>query len=294
MNRINLMIFQLIKEKAEHLREQTDNALEKYQREMNQAREKATVYKNEGQFIQAQKDILSGIARSEIVKAQRAFGADIERYCETLQDQLSEHVSEPINGAFRDQLGTIAQFGIKPSETQIRALLKQNGGNSLGIQALSKVLTDVGSRYKITSRAMEEYEADLRTIRQLAVQPISYNIMTYHHEAIEVLGGVPVVQTRDDGSTYTTAQSFDNDSLLAATALFNIGLDKVNGMAKSWAADLSITTKDVSADDEEEPESTTVVGDSDRDPIELAKKLGRDKARAAETYSELKTMTEML
>lgn len=293
MNKINLAIFQLIREKADHLREQINFSLEKYRREMAEARERAKAFKAEAEYIKAQKEIFSCIARAEIEKAGRAFGADVERYVETLQDQLGKHVSEPINGAFRDQLLTVSQFGIKPSETQIRALLKQNGGNSLGIQALSKVLTDVGSQYRISFRDMKEYEKDMRLIRELGIQPVYYD-KEFHHEAVEVLGGVPVVQVRDDGTTYTTAQTFDSTSLQLASDLFGLNLDKVGGMATNWAADLSITTKGADAEDEAEPDSTTKLEDSEHDPVELARKLGRDKARAAAVYNELKHMEEML
>ena len=241
MNKLNVTVFKLIVNAAETFRTRVNSALLEYREEMDKARTYAAQFKDEENILSGQRKLLTSTAQEKIRKAQRMLAADLERFTDQLQDQLENHVSEPIDAGFRDQLLTIDQFGLKPSRTQIEALLKANNGNAIGIEALSKVLTDVASPYRISFRSIEEYEGDLQKIRSLMVDPITYDIddEKLHHEAVEVLSGLEKMFIGEDGKQYTTGVRWDSVALLTARHAFDSAVEDVKKMQQSWVCDVS-------------------------------------------------------
>ena len=298
MNKLNVAIFKLIVNAASTFKGRVNDTLRKYRKEMTEARKYAEKFKDEESILNSQKSILIAKAQEEIRKAQRMFASDLERYTEQLSEQLQNHVSEPLDAGFRDQLHTIAQFGLKPSKTQIEALLKQNSGNAIGISALSKVLSDVGSPYRVEFRAVEEYEKDLAKIRSLMVDPIAYDIEEneLHPEAVEVMSGLEQVFSRDDGTTYRRGTFWTGQALLVACGTFDTTVEAIEHMQDSWISDVSFASAESineadtlkkellsSLEDEpeqaEEHESSTTIVDSDNQAIEFAQKYGKDAGR---------------
>lgn len=306
MNKLNVAIFKLIVNAAGTFKTSFSDALKQYRSEMEKARKYAAKFKDEESVLNSQRSLLVATAQEKIRKAQRIFASELERYTNQLSDQLQNHVSEPLDTGFRDQLHTIAQFGLKPSKTQIEALLKTNAGNAIGIAALSKVLSDVGSPYRVCFRNIEEYESDLQKIRRLMIDPVAYDIENnpyaisadnLHHEAVEVMSGVEQLLVRDDGSTYTNGRHWDNTSLLIARSEFDIAVEDIEKMQHSWISDVSFRAAEeqnesdklksellssIDADQEqaEEHKSSTIVTDSDNDALQLAMELGKASARS--------------
>lgn len=296
MNHINTAVFQLIRTSAESLKESITASLQKYRKEVAEAAEESERYKDENGYLASRKHFFAELARGEIEKTQRIFQDKLSRYAETLTGELEKHVSTPLNGSFRDQLLTIAQFKIRPSRTQIEALLKINDGHPVGLQALTKVLSDVGSEFQIISKPIADYERDIKYIEQLAIQPISYDIL-YHHEAVEILSGTNIVQVRPDGRTFENGMTFDSTSLLAATSGFENAVDRIEGMGSSWAADVTYRSADEMSDHgpDRNVESSVSIEESDTQAVEIAKELGRQKAaQNRDILTDLQKAAEML
>lgn len=308
MNQMNIQLFKLIVNAAETFKRRVNDALLVYRTEMNEARQYAARFKDETAVLNNQKSLLIASTQEKIRKAQRVLASELERYTDQLTDQLHSHVSEPLDAGFRDQLLTIAQFGMKPSKTQIEALLKTNGGNAIGIEALSKVLSDVESPYRITFRDITEYENDISKIRSLMFDPITYDMNgtdqysegeNLHHEAVEVMSSLERLFFREDGTQYTKGFRWDNISLLIARNAFESTIEDIEKMQQSWIADVSFQAAEVQNEAEEQKtdildsdgaetdqakqaedyESSTTITDSDSDAITLARKLGKESAR---------------
>ena len=305
MNKLNVAIFKLIVNAAETFTTRITDTLIEYRKEMDKARKYAEQFKDEESILNGQRSLLIATAQEKIRKSQRMFASDLERYTDQLSDQLQNHVSEPLDAGFRDQLHTIAQFGLKPSKTQIEALLKVNNGNAIGIAALSKVLGDVGSPYQVCFRGIEKYEQDLQKIRSLMIDPICYDIKDdpVHHEAVDVMSGLEQVYAREDGTTYTRGSHWDNTSLLIARNAFDSVVEDIKKMQHSWISDVSFQAAEeqnaadnlnaellaslgTEADQEETYESSTTITDSNNDAMKLAKELGKASARANSPMSK--------
>lgn len=312
MNQMNVALFKLIVNAAGTFKSRVNDALLEYRTEMNKARKYAEQFKDEQSVLNNQKSLLIANTREKIRKAQRMLASELERYTDQLTDQLHSHVSEPLDAGFRDQLLTIAQFGLKPSKTQIEALLKANGGNAIGIEALAKVLGDVESPYRITFRDITEYENDITKIRSLMIDPIAYDMNgndrysdgeSLHHEAVEVMSGLEQLFAREDGTTYTKGFHWDNVSLLIARGVFESTVEDIEKMQDSWISDVSFKTAEAQNDADnlkaeilesvgaepdqaEDHESSTKITDSDSEAMRVAKQLGKDSARKNAPMSE--------
>lgn len=306
MNFSNNQIFMLILASAGTFKQRVNDALRGYRAEMAKARTYAARFKAEDEILNSQRGILIATAQEQIQKAQRMFKTDLERYCEQLSEQLQNHVSEPLDASFRDQLQTLAQFGLKPSRTQIEALLKQNNGNAIGIAALAKVLADVGSEFVVSFRDIREYEADMQLIRNLGINPIAYDLgegieydsegASLHHEAVEVMSGLERLLVRDDGSTYTAGYHWDNTSLLAARNLFENATQRIGKMQDSWVCDVTYRAAEEVASLEkpdaiESFETSTAIGESDAAAMERARDLGQ---KARDNSGDLRRTAKLL
>lgn len=308
MNNFTMSLFDLIINAADTLKESMTEALRKYRAEMTKVTEDAKVFKAEEEYISGKKTILVATAQEAISKAQRVFRSNIERYSEQLHDELERHVSEPINSDFREQLLTIAQFRIQPSETQIKALLKANNGNSVGLSAIAKVLDDVQSPYRVNFRETKDYEDDLKMIERWSIQPIAYDA-DYHHEACDVMRGQRIKRIRDDLSTFEDGTTFDSIALITGSADFENKKETVKSMKNSWVCDVSYalaeqhTTaeqeaeklkneilRSVGADpepnDNEYKSSTSVENDRSHEAMQLARELGKAAARSNAPMSQ--------
>ncbi len=306
MNKLNVAIFKLIVNAAGTFKTSVIDTLMNYRKEMEKAREYASQFKDENAILNGQRSLLVSTAQERIRKAQRIFASELKRYTDQLSDQLQSHVSEPLDAVFRDQLHTIAQFGLKPSKTQIEALLKANNGNAIGIAALSKVLSDVGSQYQINFRSIEKYESDLQKIRLLMVDPIAYDIdnssydnsgQNLHHEAVEVMSSLEQIFARDDGTLYTRGTHWDNTSLLIARSTFESTIEDIEQMQHAWISDISFQAAEaqnnadnlktellasvgIDPEQAEEHESSTKITDSDSEALQLAIELGKSTAKS--------------
>lgn len=131
------------------------------------------------------------------------------------------------------------------------------------------------------------------------VDPIAYDIGgdKLHPEAVEVMSGLEQVFVRDDGTTYTRGAYWDSTSLLIAQSAFDSAVEEIETMQHSWISDVTFRAAEAqnAADDlkaellasvESESEkaetfkSGTKITDSDANGLELARKLGKEKARA--------------
>lgn len=299
MNNFTMSLFDLIINAADALKESMTETLRKYRAEMAKVTEDAKVFKAEEEYISKKKIVLVATAQEAISKAQRVFRSKIERYSEQLRDELEKHVSEPISSVFREQLLTIAQFHIQPSETQIKALLKANSGNQVGLSAIAKVLDDVQSPYRVNFRETKDYEDDLKMIERWSIQPIAYD-MDYHHEACDIMRGQHIKIIRDDLSTYENGSTFDSIALIAGSTDFETKIEAIKAMKNSWVCDVSYalaeqhtTTEneilqDVGANTEsnnnEFQSSTSIENNETYQAVQLAREIGK---ASAQTYAPM-------
>ena len=294
MNRTNTEVFKLILSAAESFRYGMNETFASYRTDMSEARREASLYKDEEARLNARRSLLIATALERIQKLQRIFGEKMERYEETLREALENHVGEPLNASFRDQLSIIKQFGLKPSRTQLEALLRQNDGNAIGLEALRKVLTDVSSEFAINARTIGDYENDLALIRRMETDPIAYDL-DFHAEAVEILQNAERKFIRPDGTTYSTGK-WDSTALLIASQKFDSNIAQIDGMQQSWIADVSCSSAEevdrvealrdellasVGAEsDKGKVQSSTTIERSEASGVERAKMLGRQQASA--------------
>lgn len=301
MNYLNGHAFMTIRQAGEDFLKSVNTALMEYRKQKAAIIMQSKRYKDEDEHVKNQLPPVKAKALNAIRAAQRAFSAAIRAELPILRGQLKRYVDESANPDALNRLKTANEFGVPLSKSEIESYLRVNGGNLLGLRVLKSVLERTGSKYAVTFRDIDEYEADLSELVRLAGCPLGYAV-ELHPEAVEVLRDEPETATRPDGSTYQTGARYDSTGLLISRGGFEVAMDHLEQMAEVWSADITtptITTASEKLRKEQEernralqeqgvdekhleptvPEGKSSVALDDTGNIQLAKKLGRERAQ---------------
>jgi len=291
MNLINSKLIDLLLVAAENLRNEVTRALESYRNDVARERSVSQRYKDENEYFQQAQSKLAEIARAAIIKAERVFRGKCEDVAKEMSEQLRKHLSEPVNGQFRDKLAMISDFGLQPERMEIDDLISLNSGNQTGLAALQKVLEKVDSPFKLSYHTTADYQNDIKTVRELGLN-VRYIPMEYHSEGCDIFRGQQLVYTYSNGNTLGV--TLDSVTLLRKSSDFENDIAKIRSLKGVWAADCSYTDANRVSEAQREdgspaestpdPESATKVFD-ENDGVKVGRELGQRAARNTETYA---------
>lgn len=226
MNQLNKSRFDRIKRAMESYKTDVKTALARYRVDAEEAKQ----FKDETGYIAAAKTN----ARNAINKAEHTLTSAVSGEVDGLHDELLQHMTTRPAAAFLDALRVYADFSITPEKIEVEALIKQNGGNALGVRAINRVLEQTDAAYRVEAPDSAQFEADIAALERLAQGGIRYAPEGYHTELTAIYKDTPRLVIRDDGSTYDAGYRWDSVSLITATASFNSQLATVDEMAGRW------------------------------------------------------------
>lgn len=296
MNKKNELLLQGIKSKAELYTKKVSDTLEGFNAMMERTKNEGAIRKDEKEYIRENTAKHTAATRAVLEKAASTFTSEVRDAAEELRNQLLDSLSHPVPAAVIQQLDILSKFHIKPTKTQIENLIDLNGGNILGLEAISSVLTASGSEYKVNFYDVADYEADLQTMERVAQTADHYVPLPCHHAGCMVYDGQRREMTRPDGTRYASGYTWDSVSLIGNQTAFDSHLSKIDEMTTRWVADVTtVEMNEVSAKikeeeaeaaraagkdipDEHDPVSTVTIEKTDDDAIALAKKIGAERA----------------
>lgn len=241
MNKYTASNIQDIKRYAADYRTETQTALGRYRQRLQKAREKAKEYKDEGGFIDRERDAAAREARQAILGAQYAFQSSIKYSLQGLQDELGDHITktEP-DAKFYDRLRIYRDFNLQPDEAETQRLVDLSRGSYLACRALNSVLEQTRSEYRVKTPSAAEYEKDLKILDQLLAPSALPNVsQDLHRELADCFIGQPYCRIRNDkGDPIDNGDRFDSTSLIAVTFGFDSNLKTLDSMESRWTGSI--------------------------------------------------------
>lgn len=253
------------------------------------AHSEANRYKDEDAIYQQRHQSNLALATERYTAATEQFAGKIIDDAKALKGELEAALAEPAPRQVIERCGTLMQFGISPSKTEINQLLQANGGNLTGLRIIQRTLDSTGSLYRVDFKGPDEYEADLSTIESLADLAHGYTPVQWHTGAVSLLAGQQI-----RGAAYGV--TWDRTSLLIRRALFSDTIKRIQEIGDSWAEGVSYRLREVEPIEPEDPDaeapvmpasSTKLEERTDSDVAEaFGRSIGQARAQAAKNAAE--------
>ncbi len=260
MNKFISSTFDTIKSAEADYRGSVQSALLDYRRTMEKATTESKQYKDETAYIDSKKATARRVAQFAIKSAENGFTGVLKAEVASLRDDLHKHLTTRPSAAFLDALRLYYDFDITPSHAEIEALMELNGGNTLGYRAINRTLEKTGAEWRIDAPDSAAYEADLAALEKLVYGHFMYGPEGFHHEMVEVFGGMPHLRLREDGSTYDLGDKWDNTSILLASSDYKGRTGAIDAMSERWSSTVLPSLKHVTAyEDKTDPKTGETV-----------------------------------
>ena len=271
MNRKAKISFTRIEGAATAYRAAVVEILTAYREKIARAKTDATQYKDElTRYAEAKASIVSD-TRRRLDEARSKLTETVKGEIETLRGLLHEHVSIRPTSIFSDTLKSYADFDLQPTETEIAALLKLNGGASLGLRALNSVLKKVQSPFRVDYTRTDQFERDLADLDKLGEQAACYAPLELYHEIIELYANTPNLRNGID-----VGDKWGSVSLMVQSQLFESAIDDLRAMSERWSAEVvpSVTRLKDYKDTENASAAEQFI--ADREAVTNAAKVSKD------------------
>ena len=275
-------------------------ALAEYVSNRDEARRYASRFKNEDEEFSARQRLLAETAREKIDKAGMAFDATLRDAINGLKRELSNHLGgASVSPDFQRELQLIRDFHLQPTMTELEHLVALSGGNAFSLGALSVVLKENKSYFKLHYPSTAILEKDLEKL--ISLLGTVYIPLQCSVEGLEVYGGQPQVFRRQDGQTYQDGRRYDGTSLHIARVMFeNVLKAAAEDMPNRWAEAATYPAIEVATakagDDEADGTETGDSGTDNADPAirienasqtEIGRKLGAERARGEQKLNQV-------
>lgn len=235
MNKGILQGFNRIKTAGASYENAVKEALFRFRQADEKAREESQVYKDAEGVYRARRAAAIANARNAVERAENAMKGAISIEVDALREELFNHFTTRPTAVFLDCLKVYSDFAIQPSKLEIEALVKMNGGNTLGLRAINKLLEKCDSKYRVEAPNSTDFENDLAALERMINGAAMYTPAEYHIDACACFGGTPRLMYRDDGSSYDGGYRWDSVSLITARTRFEKRVESLDGMAERWS-----------------------------------------------------------
>lgn len=230
MNKYNKSVFDRLHKAGENYKKQVADALAAYRAEATAAAQ----FKDEVGHLETAKNK----AKTAITNAENGFTSSVAAELDGLRDELFNHLTAKPSQAFIDALTLYNTFDITPGETELRALLKSNAGNSLGIRAVNRLLEKQKSNLRVDVPDASVFEGDIRLLERMSKGGLMYSPIDSHAEMCAIYKGEKRPLVREDGSRYDGGYVWDSVSLIGARIDFERHLTSMTAMADRWSSDI--------------------------------------------------------
>lgn len=297
MNRTNKRIFDNIKAAEAAYNHDAEAALMEYAKQKRTIEAEAAKLKDETTYRQQHLAEAKQAARLGLKRAEDQFRSTVRTAREDLNRELKAAIKTVIPAGFSEAMKFYRDTGLTPSKTETEALLETGGKSLLAVQAVAKLLDDLGAPIRVDAPTVASFEADVAELDELAAGPLFHAPDALHSEAVEIMRGTPkptwtAAGWRDVGEMWDQGVEVIAQRVAVLSRLQRI-LDREN----AWSSDVTcelrerehedavkiekevaeITGENISPD---EPESTVTITDAADDAaIEVARELGRRDAR---------------
>lgn len=246
MNQYNRNVFERLHKAGEDYKQQVADALATYRTDAAAAAQ----FKAENEHLESAKRK----AKNAITTAENAFTSSVAAEIDGLRDELFNHLTAKPAQAFIDALSLYNTFDITPGETELRALLKLNAGNSLGVRAVNRLLEKQKSNLRVDAPDASVFEGDIRLLERMSKGGLMYSPLADHAEMCAIYKGEKRSLFREDGSTYDGGYVWDSISLIGARKDFENQLAGMSAMADRWSSDILPDIRKVNVKDAGEVE----------------------------------------
>ena len=234
MNRSTKNSFVSIQGAAATFQKNVVDALKKFETDQAKAVEESRQYKDEEQRLSAMTAALKANARNTITRAEQAFTGTVKTELDSLRSELASHLLTAPSPQLISTLALYRDFGITPSKAETNALVTMAGGNVLSLRCIDSLLKSTKAGYTVVFPSSEALEADLDKIEKLTHGHFRYSPTELHHAAVEVYGGLPVIYTRPDGTTYEDGSKMDNARVVTSREAFESTIKALDSMSERW------------------------------------------------------------
>lgn len=270
---------------------QVNAVFSRYRSAKEQARSRASQFKDEESEYKRSMETPTAEARAELKKADEEFADTIKNtVVPRLREILTDHVTAQPPATYLDTLRIYREFGLRPSKMELQTLLHASEGNYIALRALQTVAKDAGYNIKIDD--VTEYEKDVELLERLARIPSCYAPLSYTKECDEIFPEVPVF--RPDGSVAYNTTASSIRSILTAQE-YSSGWKKIREAQERWGTAIVPTIEQYTAKKNEDGEvispgeqrnadvdAAAKIVDVDNDPEMYGKAIGQRRAAEAE------------
>ena len=230
MNRNCKSSFDTIIGSATAYRSAVAAVLDSFSKKEQQARQDSAQYKDENTRYKTALESLTAEARAQLDKKRAEFTDAISNETEKLKKELHSLVLERPSVIYADMLRNYGDFGLKPTRTEIEALLEVNSGCLVGFSMLNSTLARVGSDFHIDGCDIATLEKDAKDLYGLSELAAHYASNEQHHALCQVYAGTPRLNGgRDTGDTWSSV------SLITQRAMFESAVKSVDAMRERWS-----------------------------------------------------------
>ena len=195
-----------------------------------QARADASQYKDEDGRYKQSLARLTAEVDAQLAENRTGFVRDVTDSVESLKKELHSLALERPNPIYADMLRNYGDFGVKPTLTEIEALLEVNAGCLAGVPMLNSVLARVGSDFHIDGCDIAALEKDVENLSRLGELAEHYAPVENHSQICKVYAGTP----RLGANGADTGAVWDSVSLIMARAAFESAVESVGAMSERW------------------------------------------------------------
>lgn len=124
---------------ASAYKDATAKVLNDFSKKEQQARENSKMFKDEASRYKQSLARLTAEVDAQLAENRTGFVRDVTDSVESLKKELHSLALERPNPIYADMLRNYGDFGVKPTLTELQALLEINAGSMIGISMLSPV-----------------------------------------------------------------------------------------------------------------------------------------------------------
>lgn len=278
MNRNAKMAFTKIQGSVSSYRAATVEILSNFKKADETARRDSEQYKNEKERYAESHAALVASTMQRLDEARAKLSENIQSEIGTLRGELRDHLIARPNPIFTEMLKSYRNFNLKPTKTELAALLELNSGNALGLRLLNSTLEAVDSQFRIDCATAEGFEKDLDRLAGLAEQATAYSPVELHHEICRVYDGTPRLRNgRNMGETW------DSPALSARRVFFESSISGLSDMEKRWSMETVPSVKQI--------ENYKPTKDEDGTEVSAAEQYIADREATADAAAVVKADT---
>lgn len=228
MNRANKLTIDLLKASNEKYREAVKQICSLFLKQKSNAKDYASKFKSEDDVFRDSMRTIIKDCREKLHAAQKELAEIYEKQAVKLEDSVQEALMHALNVGFVQRLDFYRNTGMKPTKSEIEALIALADNHMTALAGINVVLENNGCNFRVKHTTVASLEKDLESLHNFAKLP-PYATTTEQAEILtEILGesGRRTIVTSNQALGYTKpGHRFETDAIDAGVPVRHL----VNG-----------------------------------------------------------------